>query len=376
MARSRNKPGPWALNLYERKGYYSWKNPLDGREYGIGRDRKKAISQATEANLHVAGLIEQRRLVHRIEGDAQTVGAWLDKYDDILAKKKLSPKSRPVYKSLSKLMLERLGADTMMRAVKAKKVSDILEAIGEAEGKPSRAVVLRSFMHESFRVAITKGWIDEGKNPVSDTVAHAGETKRARLTFEVFMSIYQRTAFDWLRNGMAVALVSAQRREDIALAETTEFHDGGWWVEQGKGHPDKGGQGRGGTRVFIPLTLRLERFGMSLEDVYKQCRATRVFSRFLIHQTVNRGSNSPVGSRIRMDAFSNRFAEEVAALGLDWGKKDPSTFHEIRSLSERMYSEQGNVDTQLLLGHKSKRTTERYHDARGAEWVRVQVRAV
>jgi hypothetical protein len=38
-----------------------------------------------------------------------------------------------------------------------------------------------------------------------------------------------------------------------------------------------------------------------------------------------------------------------------------------------MYSEQGNVKTQDLLGHKDPRTTAMYHDGRGTEWVRVEV---
>jgi integrase len=53
--------------------------------------------------------------------------------------------------------------------------------------------------------------------------------------------------------------------------------------------------------------------------------------------------------------------------------KTPPSFHELRSLSERLYNAQSNVDTQLLLGHKDPRSTAIYKDARGAEWVRVQV---
>lgn len=36
---------------------------------------------------------------------------------------------------------------------------------------------------------------------------------------------------------------------------------------------------------------------------------------------------------------------------IDWGEGSPATFHEQRSLSERLYKEQG-LDTQKLLGHK------------------------
>lgn len=52
----------------------------------------------------------------------------------------------------------------------------------------------------------------------------------------------------------------------------------------------------------------------------------------------------------------------------DWSKNGtPLSFHEQRSLSERLYREQG-IDTQILLGHTSKTMTDRYNDSRGKEW--------
>ncbi|HDQ3695344.1 TPA: integrase, partial [Escherichia coli] len=47
-----------------------------------------------------------------------------------------------------------------------------------------------------------------------------------------------------------------------------------------------------------------------------------------------------------------------------------ATFHEQRSLSERLYKEQG-LDTQKLLGHKTQQQTDRYHDDRGKGWIKV-----
>lgn len=54
------------------------------------------------------------------------------------------------------------------------------------------------------------------------------------------------------------------------------------------------------------------------------------------------------------------------------GGEHPPTFHEIRSLAERLYDEQG-VNTQALLGHRDPRTTALYKDVRGAEWIKVKV---
>ncbi|HGP4140518.1 TPA: integrase, partial [Enterobacter roggenkampii] len=48
------------------------------------------------------------------------------------------------------------------------------------------------------------------------------------------------------------------------------------------------------------------------------------------------------------------------------------TFHEQRSLSERLYEGQG-INTRQLLGHSSDRMTAQYHNDRGLEWVKVKV---
>jgi len=46
------------------------------------------------------------------------------------------------------------------------------------------------------------------------------------------------------------------------------------------------------------------------------------------------------------------------------------TFHEIRSLSGRLYADQG-INAQALLGHKDTKTTSLYLDSRGTEWISV-----
>ena len=44
--------------------------------------------------------------------------------------------------------------------------------------------------------------------------------------------------------------------------------------------------------------------------------------------------------------------------------KEPPTLHECRSLSERLYREQG-IDTKTLLGHTRQAMTDAYNDDRG-----------
>ena len=157
-----------------------------------------------------------------------------------------------------------------------------------------------------------------------------------------------------------VKIVNPQTR--LVRAKFTDVHDGAWWNERGKT----------GARIVLPLELRLDCFGMGLGDVIRQCRATGIVSKHMIHQ-VGSGQNRKPGMHTHIDVITRDFTEELANLKLEWGDKNPPTFHEIRSLSERLYATQGDVNTQELLGHKDPRTTATYHDGRG-EWVRVGIR--
>lgn len=366
MGRRRNAPRRgWPANLYERAGYFSWRNPEDGREYGLGRDRHAAFAQAVEANLHIAQMSRKSRLVDRLTGAGErTFDAWLARYAELLEQRTLADATRKAYKSLAKIIREKMPVEKSLSAITTLDCVTAIQAI-TGEGKARTAQAVRSHLKDIFREAIASGWLE--RNPVEVTRAVEVKVKRARLDFETFMAIYGKTKLDWLRNAMALAIVSSQRREDIVearLADVRPIDDGGdlgWWINQGKT----------GNRLILPLSLRLDRFGMSLGDVVHQCRSSGVLSHHLIHQTRPRG-NSPVGSQIHIDRVSKAFSDAVENIGRNWDDKNPPTFHEIRSLSERLYADQGNINTQELLGHKDPRTTQTYHDSRG-DWVRVKV---
>ncbi len=350
----------WPDHLHCADGYYSWRDPVTGRQYGLGRDRGEAFAQAIEANIHIAGLRAKPRLIDLLTGAADhSLGAWWDRYEQILAARELAANTRRTAKSLLKRVRASFAAGLPIRALTPLEVSTVLQAVA-AEDKQRLAQAFRSFLKDAFREAISAGWLDE--NPVRAARLVPVRVKRARLTLEVFRAAYSADAPPWLKVAMALAVVTAQRREDVAGATFADFHDGGWWLRQKKT----------GARLVLPLELRLEVLDLSLADVLAQARRTGVVSRHLVHQTRPYG-NSPVGSPIFVDRVSKRFSEVIAGLGLDWGDRTPPTFHEIRSLSERLYSLQGNVRTQELLGHRDARMTAVYHDVRGAEWVRVRV---
>lgn len=363
--RRNSKKTGWPANLYERGGYFSWRNPVDGREIGLGRIPKgEAFAQAVEANLHVADLLKKPRLIDRLTGGEapRTVRAWFDRYDELLAQHELAENTRRSYRSLGRRARLMFGETTPLRAITALMCSEGLDAIARGEGKARLAQALRAFLRDAFREARAQGWYTD-ENPIHDTkLAVRPAVKRARLTLDTLRLVLAAEKPAWLQNAVELAVVSGQRREDIARAQFRDVHDGAWWCQQQKG----------GSRVLIPLGLRLDVLGLSLEEVVSRCRRTGIVSQYLVHQTVERG-NSPIGRRIWKDTLSRRFSDVMEALKLDWEGKEAPTFHELRSLAERLYAAQGDVDTQQLLGHRDAGSTAIYHNSRGADWVRVTI---
>ncbi len=66
-------------------------------------------------------------------------------------------------------------------------------------------------------------------------------------------------------------------------------------------------------------------------------------------------------------AITTTFKKARIRSGITWMEGTAPTFHEQRSLSERLYREQG-LETQKLPGHKTQRMTDKYNDDRGKEW--------
>lgn len=345
-------------NLYERDGYYAWRHPKTKQEFGLGRDKNLAFRESIAANIRLAGEFPRVSLVERIEGKHGTWHDWMNDFEKLLEKRKLADNTRRTYKSLCKKARALAPDGAAFETVTTKVIATAIRNL-EDEGKARQAQQLRSFMKDCFNDAIGEGWTKE--NPALVVRSIEVEVKRARLQFDVFMRVYEAEGTDWARNCYALALISGQDRDSCSNALFRDIKDGAWWNERGKT----------GARIVLPLELKLDCFAMSLGDVVKRCRSTGVLSPYLIHQTKNWG-NSPAGSQIWVDTITRHFTDTLASLGIDWGDKDPPTFHEIRSLSERLYAAQGNVKTQELLGHKDPKTTALYHDARG-EWVRVSI---
>src|SRR5258705_4106091 len=350
-------------NLYENKGYYSWQDPRTGKRYPLGRDKKAAIRQANEANFAINDELSRARLVDRLTGEGErTFENFVPVYEALLDKRKMAESTRKWRKQRLQKVKEALGKHLLAR-ITTLQIANFIDNI-EAQGKGRMAQVYRSELMDFFRMAQTKGWTDA--NPVTVTRAAEVEVKRERLTLEVFKAIYAK-ALDmepWVANSMALALVTAQRREDISeLQFKRDAHDDFLWVNQGKG----------GTKLKIPLKLRLTAVGWSIEEIIGRCRDD-VVSRYLIHSAKKHAKAKP-GDKLHPSSLSAGFAKarELAVIenSLQW-HGTPPTFHELRSLSKRLYTAQG-IDTKILLGHKTQQMADLYNDVRGFEWLEVKL---
>lgn len=362
--RSRTKRD-WPKGLREPKpGYYGWENPETGKFLAIGRvTLAEAKLQALEANLHIAKAAPRARLVDKLTGAATlTLEQWLEEWLERLKEKgDKAENTLKSYRSLARAVAAEPAGKVPLAKCSVEVIAGCLESIASSRGaRTSQAT--RAMLKTAFNAAIAKGKCDA--NPVLVTESIAVEVQRQRFTWETFLPVWEHLEQHgpvWLRNATALALVSAQRREDVAGAMFRAFTDSEWLLEQEKT----------GRRLALPLELRLDTFGMSLRDVVQACRRTGAVSKYLVHQTKGRG-NSPVGAAINLNTITKQFTAAVAAVHGD----DPTlpTFHELRSLAKRLYIAQGGVDTKALLGHATEEMAALYANARGAEFERVAVK--
>lgn len=342
--------------MRERDGYYSWTNPEDGVEYGLGRNKREAISQVME----VTQAKIDPRLIDRINGtESRTWGKWCDKFERIIAERDSKPNTSRTRKSQLKRLRGIFEPQRAAGAIETLDCSAALERIKD-EGKARTAQAFRAFLIDCFDRMIAAGWRKDNPARVTDSVRV--KVRRARLTLETFLAVYEQTSLQWLRNAMDLALVSGQDRDSCARAQFSDIREGCWWNERSKT----------GARIILPLELRLDVVGKSLDDVIRQCRSTDIVSRHLVHQT-HRAKGARLGKALHVDMITRKFSEAVGTIGANWGEKNPPTFHEIRGLSARLHEAQGQVKPQALLGHRDPRTTSIYTDGRG-EWVRVAMK--
>lgn len=361
-AKRRNWPDRLNMN---GAGYFYWRDPDTKTSHGLGRDQAKAFAEARAANLAV----EKRRgnvsLAQKIlEPTGKTLADWTGEYEAVYieTRKPTASTIRTVQAGIRAVRTApflRLN----LRSIKTQDISEFITAATATRG-PQMAALIRKTLMDMFREAEAKGLIDNGTNPVTVTRVPSFEVERARLTLDQFNAIHEvaLTMDPWVARSMEIALVTAQRREDVANMLFADVKDGFLFVEQEKTKQ----------RLRIPVILRLDIVGMSIEDTIKKCR-DRAISKWMIHHSKQlriRKAGDPVDKDVITKAFQR--ARIAAEITWEEGRTAPS-FHEIRSLSARLYTDQYGKDfAQAILGHKSASMTELYRDTRGAEWTEVK----
>jgi integrase len=370
--RKNNVSIPNLYPLYNRKVnkiYWRYKHPVTGKFHGLGDNEKEAKAIAIEANSRLA---EQRTrqitaLSDRIaasKGKAITVSTWIDRYWSIQKERLEAGEIRPnTYKQKNKpvqLLLSRFAMKELPD-VNARDIASILDEY-KAAGQNRMGQVVRSVLIDVFKEAQHAGEVPPGYNPALATKQPRRRITRQRLNLEEWQRIFEIADANhkYLGNAMLLAVVTGQRLGDIAKMRFDDIWNDHLHVVQQKT----------GVKLAIPLSLRCQAIDISLREVIARCR-DYVVSPWLIH-FFRDTTHSKRGGQVTANTLTTNFSKARDKVAINWGDGTPATFHEQRSLSERLYKEQG-IDTRKLLGHKSQQQTDRYNDDRGKEWVKVSL---
>ncbi|WP_284454336.1 tyrosine-type recombinase/integrase [Cupriavidus campinensis] len=364
----------WPANLNQNgAGYFYWRDPRTKKDHGLGRDQAKAFQEARAANAEIARQTPYTSLVERISKPAgKTLREWAPEYESIYqVDRKPTESTMKTVKGGVRAVLLSPFADKVMSSITtgdvAAHLKEVTNGTDQKRGSANMAKLIRKTLMDMFREAEAAGHIEVGKNPVMVTRAPKITVERSRLTLEQFRAVYAEAqkVEPCIARSLELALLTGQRREDLAHMKFADVKDGFLHVIQSKS--------RGSVKLRIPLSLRLDAIGKSLEEVIKQCRDT-VISKSILHHSRPYGPRK-AGAPVSVSTLTVAFQELRDAAELTWEEgKTPATFHELRSLSARLYTElHGKEFAQQILGHSTAAMTDMYRDVRGAEWIEIKV---
>lgn len=350
------------VNLYKKtdkrngRTYFQYKDPLSGRCLGFGSDEKLAVETAGILNVEAVELLNTT--LHRLPlSRFITLNKFLPKYENVVNrrrdKKEIATSTAARYVSAAKKLATTYGKLPMSQ-INARNLADLLDVYID-EDKVSMASSLRASWIDLFKEALHSAEVPPGHNPAAATKKPQEKVQRQRLNLAEWQLIHENTPQHY-RAVIMLALVSGQRRSDIVNMKFSDVWGDHLHVKQIKT----------GFMLAIPLALHCDAVGMTLGEVIESCR-DGLNSDYLAHHHQRFGRvapGSPIDKKLASRIFSN--ARNAAKIPTKPGKT-PSTLHEVRSLAERLYREQG-VDTKTLLGHTSQVTTDIYNDEREAKW--------
>lgn len=260
---------------------------------------------------------------------------------------RLNKKRKPVD------LLRQKFAMKSLPEVDARDIASLLDDYTGA-GQPRMGQVVRSVLIDVFKEAQHVGEVPPGYNPALATKQPRRKITRQRLSLEEWQKIFDIAdkQHRYMGNAMLLAVVTGQRLGDISAMKFSDIWDDHLHVVQEKT----------GAKLALPLSLRCDALNTSLREVISRCRDYTV-SQYLVHY-FRSTSMALRGAKVPGNTLTTNFSKARDKTDIDWGNGTPATFHEQRSLSERLYNNQG-IDTMKLLGHRNRSQTDKYNDDRG-----------
>ncbi|KQP39672.1 hypothetical protein ASF44_08040 [Pseudorhodoferax sp. Leaf274] len=274
---------------------------------------------------------------------------WLAIYRDIVARKSIKANTRTNTESNLR-HIDRLWGELPIRSLKPRLIKAALQDGLESDSLRGRVLAL---MKDVLKEAVMDEWVEANAALPVDPIS--AKVQRKRMSLETLAGVRDAAAAHaqaWVTPMVLLGVATGQRRADLAKMKFSDVVDGCLQVVQQK----EAGKGYG-SRLAIPLDLRLDAIGMSVGEVIESCREYAPPGDFLIRQKS--------GKPLEKSNLSARFTEIMrTAFPGAYGEGEWPSLHELRSLSERLYRKQG-IDTQTLLGHADIAMTNRYNDDRG-----------
>lgn len=342
---------------------------MTGKFHGLGTDGEAAKQIAIEANSRLAErqmaqLLKVRDEISREQNKGISVSAWVEKYLAIQSERLESGEIRLNTHKQKMAPLKAFVSEFGLKSIDDITVRDIADLLDQYKerGQNRMAQIVRMVLIDLYKEAQHAGEAPPGFNPALATKMPRNKVQRERLNFDEWSIIFDAAAAlpNYVQNSMLLALVTGQRLGDIAKMQFSDIWDGHLHIQQEKT----------GTKLAIPLSLRCNALNMTLEDVISRCR-DRILSKFVIHHH-HTTAQAKRGEALTISSITTGFSKARKMTTIDWKNGSPPTFHEQRSLAERLYRDQG-MDTKRLLGHKNQVQTDKYNDDRGKEWLIVAI---
>lgn len=392
-------PSGMKVHVKNDVAYYSWVDPRNGKEKSLQckDDVRTAIKRSKTLNAAVAEQLKDlavESILNSNHSQLMTIAKFSPVYLEHCNNRGMASNTLRAKKTHQKHIVSAFG-DKQLDKVSVHDVNNLINKFID-DGKARTAVSLRSDLTTMYKRAKSMGLVPRGfQDPASITEKPKVTVERSRLTLDKFKAINEMSKQDlkkpWIANSQLLALLTGQRLQDV---HTFQFKRGADWEKMFKAWKrdlndikvptsDKSPmpycyvendhiyimQRKTGAMFSINIDLGIDALGLTIRDVIRRCKSKTV-SRFMLHHTRNANSVNR-GDQVSYYAPSKWFKNMRNKCDLKWDTNVPASFHEIRSLSARLYKAEG-YDAQAILGHTTAKMTEKYTDPRHSEWTTIR----